>query len=206
MAEITEKKPRAPRKPKASKVNLEEITLKDEIKGEMIPKEKLNAEIAPVVAVLNPENPQDLEPIQPILKEENPQSLEPIQTEVADVEEIAEKAENKEDKLSEIKEEVAKKEEKGVSTPEKDFEEITELLANNQAPLPVKPEKENIELQFKKLNPNLEDGKSKWSFQVIKDHLAHEVFRGSLLKAHKWAENYCLKYNLDVKSLQKIRK
>lgn len=213
MAEITEKKPRAPRKPKAAK-NVEEITSlkstndkeivvedrdenflvlkeettpKDEVletPKEITPKEeiketpKLKVDAEPVVAVLSPENPQDLVPVQPILKPENPQDLKPIQTEIAKKEEK---------KLPEITE-------KKVLTP--DSEEVT------KAPLP----KKGLELELKKLNPNLEDGKSKWSFRAIEKGSIHEVFRGSFVRACKWAENYCTKHNIDIKNIQKIRK
>lgn len=57
-----------------------------------------------------------------------------------------------------------------------------------------------------KLNPNLEDGKSKWAFALVVGDLKHIHFKGSFVRAHKWAENYCLSHGLDPKTIQLIKK
>ena len=58
---------------------------------------------------------------------------------------------------------------------------------------------------LRKLNPNLADGRSKWVFELVQDNHAHEVFRGSYVRAHLQAENYCKEHNLDSQHIQKSR-
>ena len=67
-------------------------------------------------------------------------------------------------------------------------------------------EGKGIKTVIRKLNPNLADGKSKWEFVLIRDDKTHTLFKGSLERAHKWAENYCIVHKLDKKQIQIIRR
>lgn len=58
----------------------------------------------------------------------------------------------------------------------------------------------------RKLNPNLEDGKSKWVACVANGSAEHKIYKGSYLKAYTAADNYNVKHGLQKGFVPKLRK
>ena len=123
---------------------------------------------------------------------------------------------------SEIKEEIAEKEEKspeisdeGTQLPEDitPFEEFKapEIPEPETTKKEVEP-KDDIDIpagaaKIKKLNPYLEDFQSKWFAVVVsKTGQVHKFFKGSYAKAYNAAENYNISHGFGKGNVAKIRK
>lgn len=195
MAENTiEQKPKRTRKPKEV-VAPTVITPSEEVA------QITSEEIAPKSEEIAPKEIASKEEITPKLEE----VATPEITSLESTDEIVVE-DRGEDALIAPKEEVKKEEtstEKILEDIEADAEtkeEVVEkVISQNLAPKESK-------VVLKKLNPNLEDGKSKWAVAIVKGTELHVFFRGSLGKAHKRAENCCLLHGFDPKTIQFIRK
>lgn len=176
--EVKEKKPRAPRKPKQPKEIIEPLV-------EITPEEEIT--LKEEVETLIEAAPKE----EIVLTEEEFSKAKATEEEIIEILSNNQAPEVNREKLEESMktaiEEVAKPEE----TPKK--EEIKDL-----------PERYAVTLR--KLNPHLEDGKSKWAFELVKDQKHHTIFKGSYVRAYKWAENYCKVHGIASSKIQKIHK
>jgi hypothetical protein len=137
-------------------------------------------------------------PVEEILEEDTPEEATPeeIASEIAP-------------KVEEIVEEVTPDE-----TPKlpEDGTELPEGVTPFDFPETPEPQDEPEELPkghaayVRKLNPNLEDGKSKWVACVASGSAEHKIYKGSYLKAYTAADNYNVKHGLQKGFVPKLRK
>lgn len=80
------------------------------------------------------------------------------------------------------------------------FDEFTPQAAVEVAEAP------GLAAYIRKLNPNLEDGKSKWLACVATGSVEHKLFKGSYLKAYNAANNYNIKHGFGEKAVNSVRK
>ena len=188
---MEEQKPKAPRKPRTSKQE------KSSPKPEIASSETtfpIKPEDAPKVPEeVKPEVTPSVEPDEPVVPDEPEKPTFPIKLE--DYPKVPEKVKPEEAISPEEIKPKSLEETKVISPEEEEAAMEREFL-----------EKGKLKVSLYKLNPNLEDGKSKWAFALVVGDLKHIHFKGSFVRAHKWAENYCLSHGLDPKTIQLIKK
>lgn len=190
---------KAPRKPRTSKPkelskNTEELTPK-EVTSEV---EETLEEVAPEEAIpeIAPEVEETPEEVAPEIAPEETVSEDAPETsseDPAETETPASSEESPEEIVSNLPED-------GTELPE-------DVAPFDPSEIPEsQDESEDFHAYVRKLNPNLEDGKSKWVACVANGSAEHKIYKGSYLKAYTAADNYNVKHGLQKGFVPKLRK
>ena len=187
-AEIT-KTPRKPRTSKPKNISEEGITPPEEITSK-----EITSEVEEIPEEVTPEVEEISEEVIPeeTVSEDTPETSSDVPEDLAETETPA------------SSEEV-------VSNLPEDGTELPEDVAPFDPSESPESQDESEDLSkghayVRKLNPNLEDGKSKWVACVANGSAEHKIYKGSYLKAYTAADNYNVKHGLQKGFVPKLRK